>query len=157
MTVDEKTFESRILLLEPKLYRMACAILWNDADAADAMQDCILRAWQKLGSLKEEARFDAWTTRILLNACRDIQRRNKRRALPLDEAISESAPVDLGLREALRALPPKFRLPLLLHHMDGYSLSEIATMLRLPASTVRGRLHEGRKRIRALMEREAVR
>ncbi|MDD3412339.1 MAG: RNA polymerase sigma factor [Eubacteriales bacterium] len=158
--MDEKAFEERVLALEPKLYRTACAMLWNDADAADAMQECILKAWRKQDSLRDPERFSAWTMRILINECRNVQRRGRYRAVPLEEAMSEREPVggetiDLGLRQALRALPPKLRLPLLLHHMDGYSLEEIAGMLRLPVSTIKGRLYEARKRLRALLEKEA--
>ena len=63
--MDERAFEQRVLELEPRLYRTACAILWNDADAADALQECLLKAWRKRGSLKEEACFNSWITRIL--------------------------------------------------------------------------------------------
>ena len=160
MTVDERTFEERIRTLEPRLYRTAYAMLYSDADAADAMQECILRAWRKLGSLKDEERFDAWVTRILVNECRDVQRRSKRRPLPYDEAIGEKtaeAPPDIGLREALHQLAPKYRLPLLLHHMDGYTLEELAPMLHLPLSTVKGRLYQARKQLKTLLEKEAVR
>ncbi|MDD3409381.1 MAG: sigma-70 family RNA polymerase sigma factor [Eubacteriales bacterium] len=159
--MDEKAFEERILALEPKLYHTACAILWNDADAADAMQECILKAWRKQDSLKDPERFSAWTMRILINECRNVQRRSRNRTVSLEDAMVKQEPIgeetmDLGLRQALRALPPKLRLPLLLHHMDGYSLEEIAGMLRLPVSTVKGRLYEARKRLRALLEKEAL-
>ena len=158
--MNEKTFEERVRALEPKLYRTASAVLWNDADAADALQECILRAWRRLDSLREEERFDAWLTRILLNCCRDIQRQARRRPLPLDEALREGsheAVPDTGLREALRALPTQYRLPLLLHHLDGYSLEEISRMLRLPISTLKGRLYEARRRLKALLDEEAAR
>lgn len=160
--MDERTFEERILALEPKLYRTAYGILWNNADAADAIQNCIIKAWQKLDSLKNEERFEAWTMRILINACRDLQRKNQHRALPLDEAIIQDAavhiaPEDIGLQEALRSLEHKYRLPLLLHHMDGYALDEIAKMLRLPVSTIKGRLYQARKKLKTLLEKEAVR
>ncbi len=163
MTMDERVFEERVRALEPKLYRTAYALLWSDADAADAIQECILKAWRKLGSLKEEARFEAWTMRILVNQCRDLQRRSRLKTLPYDEAIDESAtaqpqaPTDIGLQEALRELPPKYRLPLLLHHMDGYSLEEIAPMLRVPLSTVKGRLYQARRLLKTLLAKEAVR
>lgn len=157
--MDDKAFEEHILALEPKLYRTACALLWNDADAADAMQECILKAWRKLDSLKDDERFSAWVMRILINECRSQQRRDKHRAIPFDEAIGDNEPsleaaVDIGLRQALMKLPRKLRLPLLLHHMDGYSLDEISNMLHLPISTLKGRLYEARKKLRILMEGE---
>ena len=158
--MDDKAFEEQILALEPKLYRTAYALLWNDADAADAMQECILKAWRKQNSLKDDERFSAWTMRILVNECRNVQRKNKYRTVSFDEAIGDKEPickepVDLGLRQALRDMDPKLRLPLLLHHMDGYSLEDVAGMLRLPVSTLKGRLYEARKQLRALLGREA--
>lgn len=157
--MDDKAFEQQILTLEPKLYRTAYALLWNDADAADVMQDCIIKAWRRLDSLRDDERFSAWVMRILINECRSLQRKNKHRTISFDEAIGDKEPtvdepVDLGLRQALNELSPKLRLPLILHHMDGYSLDEIADMLHLPISTLKGRLYEARKKLRILIERE---
>ncbi|HPK31973.1 MAG TPA: RNA polymerase sigma factor [Ottowia sp.] len=156
--MDERTFEEAVLRLEPKLYRTASAILWNDADVADAMQECIVKAWRKLDSLRDEQKFDAWVTRILINECRNSRRRGRHSAASFNEAMAGAAveaPVDLGLREALRQLPENLRLPLLLHHMDGYTLEEISPMLHLPVSTLKGRLYEARKRLKALLGEEA--
>lgn len=158
--MDDQTFEERIRALEAKLYRTAYAILWNDADAADAMQESVVRAWRKLDSLKDTQRFEAWVMRILVNECKDAHRRNKRRPLPLNEAVAETAVapemfIDIGLQDALRQLPTKYRLPLLLHHMDGYSLAEISSMLHLPVGTIKGRLHQARILLKTFMEKEA--
>lgn len=159
MPVDEKTFEERILALETNMYRTARAILRRDADAADAMQETILKAWRRLRSLKDETRFDAWVTRILVNECRDALRREKRSPVayadPGEGGRAEGAAEDLSLRAALEALPEKYRLPLLLHHMDGYPLGEVARIMRLPVSTVKGRLYEARKKLKTYLEREA--
>ena len=157
--MDEKTLETAILRLEPKLYRTAYAILWNDADVADAMQESIIKAWRKLRSLRDDSRFDAWVTRILINECRNCQR-HKHNVISFDEAIGEATtetPVDLGLQDALRRLPEPLRLPLLLHHMNGYSLKDISSMLRLPVSTLKGRLYEARKQLKALLDKEVFR
>lgn len=156
--MDGKFFEQAVLRLESKLYRTACALLWNDADAEDALQEAITRAWQKRRSLRETARFDSWMTRILINVCRDIQRKNREHPLPLEEeaVAAESPAQDMDLRDALRRLPEKYRLPLLLHHMDGYSQQEIGCMLHLPVSTVRGRLYQGRRQLKALLEGEEI-
>lgn len=98
--MDERAFEQRVLELEPRLYRTACAILWNDADAADALQECLLKAWRKRGSLKEEACFNSWITRILINECHTLRYRLRRhKTVSFDEAVGDvpaGAPVDLG-------------------------------------------------------------
>lgn len=157
--MDEREFERRLRLIEPKLYRAAYAMLLCDADAADAMQDCAIKAWRRLGFLKDEGRFEGWLMRILINHCRDALRRQKHRPLPLDEAVAQAAKqdetTDVGLMSALMALPEKYRLPLTLHHIDGYELDQVCKMLRLPMSTLRGRLYEGRRLLKAQLDKEA--
>lgn len=152
--MDEREFEQAIRRMQTRMYRMAVSILWNDEDAADAIQEAVLRAWQKRHTLREPGAFDVWLMRILLNECRGLRRRNRLRTLPLDEGLAGSVaePPDTGLQEELRRLPEKLRVPLLLHHLDGYSVAEVARMLRVPESTARGRIYEGRKRLKALLE-----
>ncbi|MCH5287903.1 MAG: sigma-70 family RNA polymerase sigma factor [Christensenellaceae bacterium] len=152
--MDEQEFERAIRRLQTRMYRTAVSILWNDEDAADAIQEAILRAWRKRHTLREPAAFDMWLMRILLNECRNIQRRNRFRTLPLEESLLSAVaePPDTGLQDALRRLPEKRRIPLLLHCMDGYTVPEVARMMRLPESTVRGRIHEGRKQLKTLLK-----
>ena len=156
--MDEKAFEQRVLELEPRLYRTACAILWNDADAADALQECLLKAWRKRGALKDEACFNSWITRILINECHTLRYRFRRhKTVSFDEAVCDTPagePVDLGLRDALRVLPDHLRLPLLLHHMEGYSLQEVADMLHISAAAARGRVYQARQKLREQLDKE---
>ena len=155
---QEGAFEQRVLELEPRLYRTACAILWNDADAADALQECLLKAWRKRGSLKEEACFNSWITRILINECHTLRYRLRRhKTVSFDEAVGDvpaGEPVDLGLRDALRAVPEHLRLPLLLHHMEGYSLQEVADMLHISVAAARGRVYQARQKLRQQLDKE---
>ena len=151
-TMDEQEFEQAIRRLQTPMYRTAVSILWNDEDAADAIQEAILRAWQKRRSLRSAEAFDMWLMRILLNECRNTQRRNRRRAMPLGTDVAEASATDIGLRDALRRLPEKYRTPLLLHTLDGYPVAEVARMLRVPESTARGRIYQGRKQLKILLE-----
>ena len=150
--MDEREFEQAVRRLRTRMYRTAVSILWNDEDAADAIQEAILRAWQKRRSLRSPEAFDVWLTHILLNECRNIQRRNRFRAVPLEEDAAMAEAPDIGLREALRRLPEKYRTPLLLHALDGYPVAEVARMLRVPESTARGRIYQARRRLKALLE-----
>ena len=154
--MNEVVFTETVRRMTPEMYRVAVAMLWNDADATDAMQDAILRAWEKRDKLRDEAKLPAWLMRILVNQCRTMLRRRKFRALPLDEALEVSSPTppDIGLWEALKALPDKYRLPIVLHHVNGYDLSQVAAMLRLSPQTVRGRLFYARKKLRDLLRED---
>ena len=150
--MDEQEFEQAVRRLQTRMYRMAVSVLWNDEDAADAIQEAILRAWQKRRSLRRPEAFDVWLMRILLNECRNIQRKIRFQAVPLEADVAANEAPDFGLREALRRLPEKYRTPLLLHTLDGYPVAEVARMLRVPVSTVRGRVYQARKQLRTLLE-----
>ena len=151
--MNDQAYMARVRSLERKLFRIAHAILLRDADCADAIQETVFKGWIKKGALRDEAYLETWLIRILINECRSLLRRRRADPLSLDEAISlgcsEDAVQDLHLRQALMALPEKYRMPLLLHHLEGYSLAEIARMLDIPPGMVKSRLHQARKRLRA--------
>lgn len=154
--MNDDEYMSRVLGMERKLYRIAHSLLWNDADCADAIQEAITKGWMKKTTLREVRFFETWLVRILINECRNIQRREKIRLLPLDEGIKVQREEDfvenIRLREALKKLPEKYRLALLLHHLEGYDLEEIAQMLGCPRTTVKSRLHQARKTLKAILE-----
>ena len=75
--------------MERRLYRISRTILSSDADCQDALQEALIRAWMRRGSLRNEGAFDAWLIRILINECRILARRAKRhRHDELDEAMA---------------------------------------------------------------------
>ena len=152
--MGEEAFLAAAMNMRSKLYHVAMSILWNEQDAADAMQEAMLKGWKRRATLRDEALFEAWFTRILVNQCRDMLRRRKRGPLPLDAEISREDRLceDLQLRQALRALPEKYRLPLVLHHLEGYSVREVAQMLKLPEALVASRLYQARGALRRLLD-----
>lgn len=153
--MNDTDYIRRVYQLERRMYRIAYAILWNDADCADAVSEAVFRGWMKKDGLREEAYLETWLIRILINCARDLLK--KRSAVPLPEqyepAGTESVE-DGVLREALQKLPDKYRLPLLLHHSEGYSLAEVAAMLKIPEPLVKSRLHQARAALRALLGEE---
>jgi len=142
-------FSTRVLEVEEMLYRVAYGILLNQSDCADAVQEALLRAWEKLHTLREEAYFKTWLTRILINQCYTLLRR-RRFFLPLDSARAVAVPenADRELHDAIARLDGKLRLPIVLHYMEGYSVDEISSMLNIPAGTIKTRLLKGRKQLR---------
>jgi len=134
------------------MYRVAFTILHNDDACRDALQGAALKAWEKRGSLRDEKVFKTWITRILINECCDI-RRKRRRVTSLENVPEPAAPPpDPALALALQALPRKLRLPLVLRYAEGMSEAEIACVLRLPASTVRGRIYRAKMQLRKELE-----
>ena len=153
--MDRERFIAEIEACSGMMYRVAWSILRNDADCEDALQEAALKAWEKRARLREERYFRTWVTRILINACYDTQRK-RRRTVPLDEIPEQaaaSAP-DPALALALGALPDKLRLPLVLCYSEGMSYEEAAAALRIPVSTLRGRIHRGKDQLRKELDAE---
>ena len=75
--MTKEIFSAEVLKAEKSLYHIAKSILTNDEDCADAMQNAILHAYEKLHTLRKEAYFKTWLTRILINECYQIIRSKK--------------------------------------------------------------------------------
>lgn len=141
--MNRTDFILRVRGCERRLYRVARTMLRSDADCEDAVQEALLKAWSKLGSLREEQFFETWLIRILINECKNIYRRRPRTQEELPESLA-APPADGELMDALMNLPPKFRIPMELHYIEGYGIAEISRMLRIPDGTVKWRLSRGR-------------
>ena len=154
--IDERTFMEEVERAERTLYRVSRSLLSSDADCRDAVQEALLKAWQRRDSLREAAYFRTWLVRILINECRMLRRRN-RRVTPVEVLPErEAPPPDEALRDALEALDERWRLPLVLHYLEGFSVREIAEMLDTPENTVKMRLMRARRRLRGMLSEEEV-
>lgn len=152
--------ESRILAASRteinRLYRLAGLLLGNAADAEDATQEALFRAWRSARSLREGSQVDAWLDRILVNVCRDrLRRRRAIRFIALtDDQAGHSADafqILLDRDEVLRAmtqLNPDQRIVVILHYWGGLTLTEIAARTGWPEGTVKSRLHHALEQLR---------
>lgn len=152
--MNDRDYMARVRAMEGRLYRIAQAMLWRDADCADAIQEAVFRGWMKKGQINEPAYFETWLIRILINQCKDVLRRRRRDPLPLDIETGQEDRLceDVHLRDCLKRLPEEYRIPLLLHHLEGYSIRDVAKMLCLPEKRVTARLYRARKALRALLD-----
>ena len=141
--MNKQTFTARAMVCERRLYRIARTLLRCDADCEDAVQEALLKAWSKRNTLREEQYFETWLVRILINECKTILRRQPVNTEPLNESLAALA-ADPQVMNALMILPEKHRIPVELHYIEGYSIREIAGILRLPEGTVKWRLSRGR-------------
>lgn len=152
--MDEQVWLERMRDAEVSLYHVACAILNSETDRRDAMQETALRAWEHRRSLRNEAYFKTWATRIAVNVCRDILRKSKR-VMPLEEMPESMAPESPSeLHMTIEGLPERLRLPLVLYYLEGFSVEETARALGLPEGTVKFRLHQARKALRVELDGE---
>ena len=149
--MDKAEFSRRVLACQNRLYRVAIAILRADADAQDAAQEALLRAWKHLPSLKDARYFETWLLRILIRECQRALKRRGKRPLPAESHWLENraAPSDSGadLRDALNQLELKYRLPVVLHYIEGYSYAQVAELLRLSESAEVPQLEIGRAHV----------
>ena len=148
-------FVKRVRVCERRLYRVARTMLPSDADCEDAVQEALLRAWARLNTLREEAYFETWLMRIVINQCRTFYRRRSRAEVELTEDIPCEETGDSSLLDALMKLPEKPRVALELHYIEGYEVKECARMLGVPDGTVKWRLHQGRKLLKRELGEEA--
>lgn len=150
-----------------RLYRVARAILRDDAEAEDVMQDAYVRAYQNLASFEGRAKFVTWLTRIAVHEALSRSRRRLRfQSLdPSDEAngeIMQFAPPSMRspeeqaydrelaavLEKAVLSLPEEHRLVFVLRDVQGMSTEETAHCLNLTEENVKVRLHRARGRLR---------
>lgn len=152
--MDEREFSRRTVNCTERLWRIAYLILRNEADCDDAVQEALLLAWKKRHTLRNDEFFETWLTRILINSARSMLRRKSFEPLPPEIHLPDNSPPDPDLRDAIRSLDVKLKLPLILHHVEGYSLAECAQLLKLPVSTVKWRIHTACRKLREDLEEE---
>lgn len=149
--MTKKQYEDEVERLAPSLRRIAYSIVRNEHDAQDAVQQALLAVWARRECV-EFARLKPYLTRVVMNACRDIQRA-RQKAIPMKEMPEMSyQPPDGVLADAVERLPEELRLPLLLHYMEGYKLAEIAGALGQSLPQVTSRLFRARKRLKRMLE-----
>jgi len=146
-----------------RLYAIARVTL-RDADRAeDAVQECLVRCWRDLPSLRDADRFEAWQRRLLMHAITDEFRRGRRfeakvRVLHA-EPIEGDASVALADRDELdrgfRRLSPEHRAILVLRHFQGLTLPEVAEALGIAEGTAKSRLHYAMAALRAALDADS--
>ena len=140
----------------PSVYRMAFSYLRNHHDSEDVVQECFLRLAQSGRNFHHPRQVQAWLIITAANLSKDMLRRSRRKELPLEAAAEAASPPEGGggLREAVLALPEKYRTVVYLHYYEGYSVQELAQMLHRPENTVKTRLRRAREQLRDILGEE---
>lgn len=145
-----------VIASEDTMYHVAKTLLRNDADCYDAIQEAIVKAFSKVHTLRSDALGKTWLIRILINECYSILRRSKRlvslEEFPREDAAEETEDYS-DLYEALTRLPEEAKLSITLYYLEGYSVKEIASILKLSENGVKSRLARARSRLRREMEK----
>jgi RNA polymerase sigma-70 factor (ECF subfamily) len=158
---DRDAYEQLARGAARSLFLVASRIL-RDTDAAeDATQQALVSIWRDIGSLRDPDRFDAWAYRLVVRACRTVGRRERRLGIAIVDLSETIAAVhdqiaEVAIRDelgrAFDALSQDHRAVVVLHHLVGLSLAEIADILDIPYGTVGSRLHHAIRAMRASLE-----
>ncbi len=150
-----------------RLYRIACAIVRDGAEAEDVMQEAYVRAYQHLDQYAGEAMFSIWLTRITINeALRRLRMRKRNFQFEENErdeeglmSVVESSPdpeqrasfAEVGglLEEAILGLPDQYRTVVMMRDVEQMSTAETAASLELTEENVKVRLHRGHAMMRS--------
>jgi len=141
-------------------------LLRGEEEAEDLTQETLLRALQQHANLRDPAAMEGWIYRIATRICLDRLRQRKRTSghhldLPAEElpiidrvqpspfAVIQHSEMSECVNQYVTELKDGYKAVVLLHDAEGLTTQEIATLLRLPISTVKMRLHRGRQRLKA--------
>lgn len=152
---DSEAFISLIDKHELTMYKTAKAILNNEEDIGDAIQETILSAYKSINNLKNSKYFKTWLTRILINKCNDIVRANKNivfiEKYTKEEFYEEDIDGRLEFDECFEKLGSEYKLVLSLYYVDGFNVREISEILNENENTIKSRLLRGKKYLKNLL------
>ena len=175
LTGDRMAFALLMRRYNRRLYRLARAIVANDAEAEDALQEAYLNAYRCLGQFRGDSSLATWLSRLVVNECLGRMRRSARRqnvipmtpspadneieAVPSDEIASPDAMADRAqmkaiLERRIDALPEAFRAVFVLRSVEELTVEETAECLGIPAETVRSRHFRAKGLLREALARE---
>ena len=154
----EKIVSDALLAGYQKYYRMAYSYVRNEADAMDVVQEASYKAIYHCEKLKKPEYVDTWIGRIVINAAKELLRKNNRYEQELDDedAADDPAFADLDLREALEHLEEKDRRIIELRFFEDMELGAIAEILDENLSTIKSRLYRALRKLKIELSDEEL-
>ena len=155
MSVMNKEELSKLILENQKeMYVLAYSILKNQADAQNAVSECIVRAFENRTSLRKRTSARSWLMKILINVSRSAITKRQKVVLFADPEQYEQEPetAEDHLWSVILELPENVRVVMVLYYYEGFSVREISTLLDIPEGTTKTRLSSGRKQLAKWIE-----
>ncbi len=167
---DPQAFETLVTPHEQMLWRVCWHYTHHQEDAADCLQETMLKAWRAIGSYRGDCALTSWLYRIASTVCLDFLR--KQRRLPPTESADEMSeegftPVDASptpdeaviraestdnIRAAIDALPADMRTVLILYALEGQPYEAIAETTQTSVGTVKSRLNRARQKLAKILK-----
>jgi RNA polymerase sigma-70 factor (ECF subfamily) len=161
----EQNFTKLIEENKLRFYKTAKVILKNDDDVYDALQEALISIYQNYDKLENIEYFSTWATRIVINKCYDLLRKNKNNVIPIDESIENDVKVaqydeyeidKYGIKKAMECLNENLKLITILYYYDNYSIKEISQIVDIPEGTVKSRLSKSREILKQELGKEEI-
>ncbi len=166
-------FERLVLMYQDRLYGFALRLIHSPQDAEEIVQDTFVRAYRALAGYPPERiatlALRPWLYQIALNVLRNRVRSHRLTVVPLDELSSSAEAVDdheqpeAALERAEREyelsalvarLPERYRVAVVLRHIEGFGYGELAELLSQPVGTIKANVHRGTRLLRAALEQQ---
>lgn len=167
---DQDAFSQLVLRYQRRIFNLVYRIVQHYEEASEITQDAFLAAWQGLPSFRGDARFATWLYRIAYNcALKQVEAHKRDKALQavlqaeqaLDGLDDRQRDADAGLaareqqavvQEQLSYLPAKYRIVLILHHLQEMTYEEMADMLKMPVGTIKTHLFRARNLLKERLQ-----
>ena len=131
------------------VYRLAMVYLGRQADAEDVTQEVFCRLLWRAPAFPDIEHEKRWLLQVTANLCKDqLKGFWRKRTAALEADLPAEPAAEREVLEAILALPESYRAPLHLHYYEGYSVAEVANILKLGQSAVKMRLKRGRERLK---------
>ena len=168
---DAQAFEMLVTPHEQMLWRVCWHYTRHQEDAADCLQESMLKAWKAIKSYRGDCSLSSWLYRIAATVCLDFLRKQKR--LPVTESADEMAeedgftPMDDSptpdeaviraesadnIRAAIDSLPAEMRTVIILYALQGLGYEEVAAAMQTSVGTVKSRLNRARQKIAKFLQ-----
>ena len=160
---NSEAFVTLIEQYKTQMYKTAKAILKNEEDVCDAIQEALVSAYKNIQTLKQEKYFKTWLIRITINKCYDIIEKNNSINSKIEKTIcfeeeekTSSIENKIDVNMALRAIDNDLRIVTILYYYDDISVKDISDILGIPAGTVKSKLSRAREKLYELLKQEEV-
>ena len=163
---DAEALRAIVERYQDRIFSLIYGIVRDRHEVEDVAQEVFLKVYTRIQAFDERSKFYTWLYRVAANAAKDhVKKRSRRPAVALkeDDVIPSTGDNPVGhaaaaetrrlVREAIAALPLRYREVLTLRELDGLSYNEIAGVLKISIGTVESRLHRARAKLKRRMER----
>ena len=153
--MEEQAFRQAVEDHRDVVFRIALTYLRDRADADDVAQDVFLKLLKSDGHFESREHLRRWLIRVTINECKSLFRKPWRRVEDIEnlaDSLSTAQEESKAVLSDVMRLPERFRVPIVLYYYLGFSTSEIAELLHVPAATVRTRLARGRSKLKFILE-----